>query len=410
MASDHAGRRARRSDGIVRHLRDAGLVGCGGAGAVAAMSGLHATALLAALFATLLALAGRARPAPPPAAKAPDLEAAAVQRLQTYLDLSPAPLVALRGGGGVRAVNRAARRLLAAAGPTDPPAGLPEAMAEANAGRARTVSLTIGGRTHAFALVTADIHAGHDVERVAALIDIDAGLRTAETETMRHLVQILGHELSNSLTPITSMSRLAVEMLADPSSPRADLADALDTIARRAEGLLDFADAYRTLARLPEPNRRPTRIATVLEDAARLFAVQWRGKRLVTDVGAVASVTIGIDRDQIALALNAILQNAAEAADCVRLAATFTADGLEIRVADDGPGIAPADLATVFRPFYTTKPGGSGIGLALAQQIVETHGGRIRAANDDGGDDDAADRGRGGGAVLTIALPAGLDA
>jgi signal transduction histidine kinase len=151
-------------------------------------------------------------------------------------------------------------------------------------------------------------------------------------------------------------------------------------IAARAESLRRFMDAYAQLARLPAPARRAVELAPLVR---RVAGLETRVRVAVTDGPAV---TLDADPDQLEQLLINLVKNAAEAVagspGGVRLAWSQVdkpAPAIEIRVDDDGPGLPPA--ANLFVPFFTTKPGGSGVGLVLCRQIAEAHGGTLSLAN-----------------------------
>ncbi len=361
------------------------LVVAGGIAALAALKGLYATTLLAALVAVWTAaldLADRpvAVPPPPPSpATSPDAEER--RRLTAYLDLSPAPLVAL-DDGRLRVVNRAARRLLGASDLVpDPPPALLAALADTRPGRTVTIDLRDGGEARSFALATGELALSGRILRIGALIDIDAELKAAEAAALRELVQVLSHEIVNALTPIASLADTAVAMLDDPVPPLADIRDAIETVARRTASLHRFGESYRALARLPVPEPQRVTVARFTGDLAMLFATRWPHIALGVEMRE-APGHLFADPDQLTAALWALLQNAAEAlhetADArIVLEVRALVGRTLIAVTDNGPGIAHADAADIFRPFFTTKAEGTGVGLSLARQILRGHAGDL---------------------------------
>jgi signal transduction histidine kinase len=380
-----------------------------GAGAMfAGLHGLWAKVVLAALLGvwTLAAIAmrsyrdARTPPAPRPAGQV-EAQAREQRRLTAYLNLSPAPLLTLDGDRRLVAVNRAARRLFGCEDRVpDAPPELVEAIALAAPGRSASVRLDLGGEPRAFALATADLAAGGAGLRIAAVVDIDAELRAAEASALRDLLSVLSHEIMNALTPIASLGRTAAEMLAERPEPALDPArDAVETVARRAEGLQRFTTAYRDLARLPPPTLARVPVRPLLDDLARMFAARWPGLDLARE-DAAALATIRADADQLHAALWALLQNAAEAVvglenARVTLGCRAATEGVAFIVADTGPGVPTGEREAIFRPFHTAKPAGSGVGLALVRQIAHAHHGAVTL-------DDAAV-----GARFVMTLPAG---
>ena len=371
-------------------LRGLLLLAAGGLFALAWGAGLYANALvavLAGLWGVTTGVVEARRPQPGPAAPpAPPPDTAhRERRLTALLDLSPAPIVTLDAAQQLHAINRAARRLFGAADLIPaPPGALVGAIAAEAPGGAATVA--IDGRH--YALTTSELVLGGARSRLAALIDIDAELKAAEAATLRDLVQVLSHEIVNALTPIASLSRTAADMLADDAPALPAIRDAVGTVARRAAGLQRFGEAYRSLARLPAPQFAPVDLREVAADLARLFATRWPALPLTFD--APVPVRLQGDADQLSAAIWALMQNAAEAvaerADGqVGLSLARDATSASLCVWDNGPGVRSADAEAIFRPFFTTKPQGSGVGLALARQILRAHGGELRLAGGDGG-------------------------
>ena len=224
------------------------------------------------------------------------------------------------------------------------------------------------------------------------LSDVDAVLREEERVAWQRLVRVLSHEINNSLTPIASIAgslqgRLpppqdAAGQMVLPAEAAATLARGLRLIEDRAYSLHRFVHAYQRLTRMP----RPTLQRVALDElVARAVALEDRA-RIDVEPGPMA--TIDVDPGQMEQLLINLLRNAAEAAlsleaethhALVQVGWTITARELVLSVRDNGPGLS--ESANLFVPFYTTKPGGNGIGLVLAQQIAQAHGGTLALMN-----------------------------
>jgi signal transduction histidine kinase len=305
----------------------------------------------------------RGRPDAGPVAAPVGGEAAAQALL---LDAAPTPMLAVEQGGA-RALNRAARRLFAT---DDRVLPTPPALIDHGAGHLRHEG-------HGWRIDRVMLGGGR---MVVALVDIEQEERAAEARATAEMIHVLGHELLNGLAPIASLAESGLAAVAGPAADPGLLREILGTLARRAEGLQRFSEAYRALARLPEPTIRPVAIRELADDLARLFAGRWPGLALTVEMDG--GTAWPLDRDQISQALWALLQNAAEAAERVAapqviLAMRTEADGLAILVRDNGGGIAPDSAQRIFRPFHTTKPQGTGIGLSLSRQIAHAHGGTL---------------------------------
>lgn len=209
--------------------------------------------------------------------------------------------------------------------------------------------------------------------RLLVVTDVSHTLREEERRTWRRLIRVLGHEINNSLGPIQSTANLLKERYKTDAS----LTEGLELIERRSQALGAFIRRYADLARLPPPTLEPVQIETLIRHVASLET------RVPVQVDTGADVNAHADAAQLEQALINLVRNAADAAlqtgGDVRLRCRAHRNHVVIEVEDDGPGIAQAE--NLFVPFYTTKPGGSGIGLVLARQIIEAHGGSLRLVN-----------------------------
>jgi PAS domain S-box-containing protein len=216
------------------------------------------------------------------------------------------------------------------------------------------------------------------------LADLSKPLREEERQAWQRLIRVLGHELNNSLAPITSVAgslTKLVERTPRPSDWEDDMRRGLAVIEARASSLKRFLEGYSRLARLPEP--RPTRV-DVGELVARAAALE---TRVPVRVARGPPLEIHADGDQLEQLLINLLKNAADASietgGSVTIGWALSRGELEIFVDDEGPGLP--ETANLFVPFFTTKREGSGIGLVLSRQIAEGHGGTVRLANRAGG-------------------------
>jgi nitrogen fixation/metabolism regulation signal transduction histidine kinase len=205
--------------------------------------------------------------------------------------------------------------------------------------------------------------------------DVSNALREQEREAWKRLIVVMGHEINNSLAPIRSLSenlRTLLDRAPRPDDADDDLKDGLAIIERRAEGLGRFMAAYSKLARLPAPVLGRVEVGPWIERVAMLE------QRLAVVVSPGPAVTVLGDADQLDQLLINLVKNAADASlpdGGVRIEWRVGGTDLLVTIEDDGPGVR--DTNNLFVPFFTTKPGGTGIGLVLARQIAEAHGGEI---------------------------------
>jgi|GEM_PF-461800 len=308
------------------------------------------------------------------------------RRLTAFLDHAPVPLLAMRSRGALSAINLSARRFFSTDDVVvDAPEALVAAVLGAVPGVRQTLHLDMEGSPRAYALTIAEVVSDGDFVRISALVDIQAEVQAAEAAALRELMQVLSHEIMNSLTPVTSLALSTAALLQGPDEghPRhAEAREAAESMARRAEGLLRFVEAYRELARLPPPRVGEVDVGGLIEDVALLFRSRWPGITLNVTVEAMPAAAL--DRDLVSQALLNVLTNAAEAAlagtapPVVGLDAGRTPGGrLSISIRDNGSGIDLPDLSIILRPFFTTKPQGTGIGLSLVRQVMLAHGGDV---------------------------------
>jgi two-component system nitrogen regulation sensor histidine kinase NtrY len=219
--------------------------------------------------------------------------------------------------------------------------------------------------------------------------NVSAALREQERQAWQRLIRVLGHEINNSLTPIKSIagtlrSRVQAKEMADGP----DFDRALKIIESRADSLNRFVQAYRQVAQLPQPVLRKASLRPLME---RVTALE---SRVPVQLEPGPEVLLEMDPDQVEQLMINLIRNAAEAALArsselahalpeVRpeVKVSWRADGevVEILVTDNGTGLS--NLSNLFVPFYTTKAGGSGVGLTLVRQICEAHGGTIDLTN-----------------------------
>lgn len=211
------------------------------------------------------------------------------------------------------------------------------------------------------------------------LRQLTAELRRQEVQTWKKVIRVISHELNNSLAPIASLAHSAGEMLRINQTTR--LPDALKVIEERARHLEEFIRGYARFAKLPAPRREAVPCGDMLGGLQEQFAFRWDGMH--RDGFLMA------DRIQLEQALLNLLKNAHEAGgpdDEVALELRRLPTGWRLDVLDRGKGMSETVISQALLPFYSTKRNGTGLGLALAREIAEAHGGSLSLANrEDGG-------------------------
>ena len=218
------------------------------------------------------------------------------------------------------------------------------------------------------------------------LADVSLPLQEEEQMAWKRLIRVLGHELSNSLAPIKSIAGSLLARVENMTGDEATLHDfrrGLGVVESRADSLHRFVQSYRLLAQLPPPRLRPVPLGPLLERVVLLE------QRIEVRLEPGPATMLHADPDQleqmfINLLANAVDASLANGSQPVRASWRIEEASVLVAIEDRGQGIANAD--NLFVPFYTTKPAGSGVGLALAQQIARAHGGEIRLVNREDGE------------------------
>ncbi|HST79728.1 MAG TPA: ATP-binding protein [Verrucomicrobiae bacterium] len=266
----------------------------------------------------------------------------------------------------------------------------------------QTVQMTFPGKHGRWAISHTSFRENGVPHQLLIVSDLSRALREEERQAWQRLIRVLGHELNNSLAPIKSIAGTLASLTSRASMPEdvtEDMRQGLRVIENRVESLNRFMQAYTQLARMPAPTRVRIEISPLVQRVASLE------RRLTVKTIEGPRVTIDADPDQLEQVLINLIRNAVDASldSSLRQAGTVevgwrtNARSVEIFIRDEGPGLLNSD--NLFVPFFTTKHGGSGIGLTLSRQIAEAHGGVLQLSN-------RSDR---TGCEAVVALPVSYD-
>src|SRR5258707_8732606 len=248
----------------------------------------------------------------------------------------------------------------------------------------QTVQMTFPGKYGRWAISHTEFRENGVPHQLLIISDLSRALREEERQAWQRLIRVLGHELNNSLAPIKSIAGTLASLTARSALPEdvtQDMQQGLRVIENRVESLNRFMQAYTPLARMPAPSLTGMEVGTLVQRAASLE------RRLQVQTIDGPPVTIEADPDQIEQVLINLIRNAVDASldptlkhpGTVEVGWRTNARSVEVFIRDQGPGLLNSD--NLFVPFFTTKHGGSGIGLILSRQIAEAHGGVLQLAN-----------------------------
>jgi nitrogen fixation/metabolism regulation signal transduction histidine kinase len=308
-----------------------------------------------------------------------DLEATGlVREVMAEIDVA---VFAFDASHRLRLVNHAGEELLgrdrAVIGASASELGLEDCLSGAPA---RTVQLEIDGSDSRWEMRRGAFRVHGRPNQLLVLSDVSRALHAEELAAWKRMIRVIGHELNNSLAPITSLTGSMERLVRRDPLPddwRSDVVRGFEVIASRVEALNRFMTDCSRLAKIPEPTLRPVEVAACVRRVTELE------KGSPIRVAGGPGVTVQADQDQLEQVLINLVRNAVEAG--VETGGTveigWVEDGrwLDIAIRDEGSGLA--DPESLFIPFYTTKPTGSGIGLFLCRHIAEAHGGSVLVRN-----------------------------
>jgi signal transduction histidine kinase len=259
-------------------------------------------------------------------------------------------------------------------------------------GQGQVISITVNS-SRSKVLVAAGTFVMDRAEyRVMAFQNVNEALDEAESKAWQRLLNVMTHEIMNSVTPISSLAQTLKNLLekvkngsVDPGSVIDDIELGIDTVMRRSEGLLAFAETYRNLSKITELNTSSVRVSNLFEHISQLMLPSLTHKQIELEIilkdpmmNIEADVAL-IEQVLINLTVNAIEAVKGKPAPRITLSAALNADKRPVlKVTDNGAGISGEVADKIFIPFFSTRKNGNGIGLSLCKQIMMLHHGNIR--------------------------------
>ncbi|MGZ8867112.1 MAG: sensor histidine kinase [Thermoanaerobaculia bacterium] len=305
--------------------------------------------------------------------------------LDAILQRSPIGVLLLNAGERVVYANAAARELFGRGARLDGRrfaeieaqlvAELREALAE---GADAIFSTSAGDHQETFRLSRRVVHLNTQRHKLILLERLTPELRRQEVNVWKKAIRIMNHELNNSIAPMSSLVHSA-RLVEERPDQRHRLAEIYEGIEERLDYLRGFLEGYAQFARLPQPQKERVAWRPLLDEVRRLYPFRMEGEPPPHGM---------FDKGQIEQVLINLLKNAHESGSAqpeVVVAVEPAAEGAKVRVLDRGRGMTEETMKQAMLPFYSTKPGGTGLGLALCGEIIEAHGGRMRLEAREGG-------------------------
>lgn len=327
-----------------------------------------------------------------------------LRHIQSLLEQVPVPLISLHSDHSITQWNHSARRLfghyqvqklqdLSRFGEA-----LPHQLTQLSAGEHQLVSFEVDGMSQQLALSATLVSVAGKQEKLISLQDIRNQLDMAQLQAWQELVRVLTHEIMNSITPVASLADTASELVRDIQQNHhlsteleeelSDVQSAVKTLSKRSHSLMKFVNSYRRLSRLPTPNFSQINPSELFTQVSHINAQTHNHHPIkITIQTEPADLGLQADRDMLEQVLINLLQNATQAMEHtqdpqITLRAFLNRrNHVVMEISDSGPGIEDHIIQQVFVPFFTTKKQGSGVGLALTQQVMIAHGGNVKVEN-----------------------------
>ena len=331
-----------------------------------------------------------------------------LRHLRALTEHVPVPLLSLHPDGKVRLHNNAARRLFGSARIDHVEdfgvfgEDFSKQVLAVEPGERRLAVFQLDDLEQQLTISATEIVIAGKLEKLVSLQNIQSELDGVQLQAWQDLVRVLTHEIMNSITPVASLAKTATALVDDAmlklgdypdvSEELVDVKSAVETVARRSDGLMQFVQSYRQLTRLPAPKLQQILLSELFANVEQLVATEWAAKEIELSLRVEpSSLELTADPDMVEQVLLNLLQNAEQVltgrdSARVEVVGSLNRQGhVSVEVSDNGPGVA-ADIAKrIFVPFFTTRREGSGVGLALTRQVMLAHGGTATLATSDSG-------------------------
>lgn len=269
---------------------------------------------------------------------------------------------------------------------------LPKLLREIKDGEKNSFKLTQSGKIIFLSVISRHIIFEDKNLKLVALLDVSSELAAREAETWHKLLRVLTHEISNSAIPLSTLSSYIHDLVMNSrlenreltQEERQDIMESLKTIDQRSRSLKEFVQNFKTVGQIPEPRLAKLSVTEVIHEAVNLFTKVIEQEGIQLNLPQAHEWLIYADKGLTQQVFINLLKNAIEAMsnmkDHKKIEIHAVKEGhryVHVYVRDTGVGIAPDDLDQIFIPFYSTKKGGSGIGLSISQQIMQKQKGDI---------------------------------
>jgi two-component system, NtrC family, nitrogen regulation sensor histidine kinase NtrY len=276
--------------------------------------------------------------------------------------------------------------------------GLYQEVISLRPGESKIATVHLESSSFKILLSASAFQTGDDKFMLIAFQNINEALDETESKAWQKLLSVMTHEIMNSVAPISSLAdtlknRLekSVVRLNNNDGSLHDLEIGIETIKRRSEGLLKFAETYRNLNKIIKPNLQKIHVRDLFENLYQLMQPTLEPKNIELDIILKdTGLMVEVDPSLIEQILINLVINAKEAlkdkegARIVLSASLSSKQRVIIKVSDNGTGIPEDVQENIFIPFFSTKKTGSGIGLSLSKQIMMLHKGNIQVHSVDG--------------------------